>query len=204
MCKEVFTKLSLTFEDRLQINQLYVNYRTPYEYFWSQHFKCRGDEDKLKDCPMVHHQELCQSGLSAAINCDFRNESSPPQTLLLRGRGQIYSSREGLVAFRIDNGMLPQKQVYLCNDGIFHTNEANVACRSVGRNNGGKVVVASQFYKHNQIEFMMTSVSCIGNEQSLYECAHTFTCWEAEKNYQHIRTDCLRNCTGDVVGVWCY
>ena len=153
---------------------------------------------------MVHHQELCQSGLSAAINCDFRNESSPPQTLLLRGRGQIYSSREGLVAFRIDNGMLPQKQVYLCNDGTFHTNEANVACRSVGRNNGGKVVVASQFYKHNQIEFMMTSVSCIGNEQSLYECAHTFTCWEAEKNYQHIRTDCLRNCTGDVVGVWCY
>ena len=47
MCKEVFTKLSLTFEDRLQINQLYVNYRAPYEYFWSQHFKCRGDEDKL-------------------------------------------------------------------------------------------------------------------------------------------------------------
>ena len=141
--------------------------QTPYEYFWSQHFKCRGDEDKLKDCPMGYHQELCQSGLSAAINCDYRNAMTPPQSLLLLGRGQIYSSREGLVAFRINDGLFPQKHVYLCNDGTFYDNEANVACRSVGRNNGGRVVVASQFYKPNQIEFMMTSVSCVGNEHSL-------------------------------------
>ena len=201
MCKDVFTRQSLTSRYRVKINQLYVNHERPSSHFWDQHFECRGHEDKLVHCPVVYHQQ-CDSDLPAAINCDVTNASTPAPTLLLDSPGQIPNNRGGGVAFRVDSGIFDgPKEVYVCNEGSFSTNEANVVCTSVGRHSGGKVVNTGQF--DSPREFMMKSVSCTGYEQSLYDCVHTFTCWKEYRNYQHIGTACSHDCSGSAVVVSC-
>ncbi|KAK6180370.1 hypothetical protein SNE40_012539 [Patella caerulea] len=158
-----------------------TSYKGP---FFINEINCTGEESSLADCPKGG--ELCEQVASGGVLC-YRQRA--PE-LILRQESASEKHR-GRLEVTIDN-----EAGTICGDSKWHDENAAVACRQLPGGYRDGVALKYPRQQNSPTSNYLSSLRCLGNEESLFKCPNP--------GWKNVLESSCQDDTAHVAGAFCF
>ena len=176
-----------------------------FHHFAPHGLRCTGTRSPTGCCAVVKKTNTtCASGYPATVNCNLHKLKRQAK---YRFENISTNSYEGIFVIGLPDIRLHGEK-YICADGdhLFGVNEAKVACKSLGKPSSRARAISVSADKILDIrpeDYLLSDVTCRGDERTLQQCRSLALCLEESLNSQ-VYLDCgSTHCKAGPVAIQC-